>query len=67
MRRLPPSSSFSLLLPGSKAFAIARLRGKRNSASCQGIPRVQAYGKMLDGFQFPAFLRGVSRAKVDEY
>lgn len=56
--------------PGRKAFTIAVLRDTRNSTSCQDTLRIQAYVMMLAGFlwdQFPAFLIGNSRAKVDEY
>lgn len=53
-----------------KAFTIAVLRDTRNSTLCQDTLRIQAYIMMLAAFlqdQFPAFLRGVSRAQVDEY
>lgn len=61
---------FASPTPGRKVFTIAVLRETRNSTLCQDTPRIQAYIMMLAVFlqdQFPAFLRGISRAQVDEY
>lgn len=61
---------FASLTSGRKTFTIAVLRDRRNSTLCQDTPRIQADIKMLAVFlpdQFPAFLRGISRAQVDEY